>query len=59
MYVKLFKGCVWNIHLIFRLGSCWIGCHYSNNQKSYCIALIPCVIIRIAKTQYTHDGDCK
>lgn len=44
-----------HIALIFRLGSFWMGVHYSSNHNSYCIALLPCFVIRIADNEYSHD----
>lgn len=55
------EPCIWPnqdklfIDLIIRWGSCWIGCHYSYYHSSVCIALIPCIVIRIAKKPFTGD----
>jgi hypothetical protein len=48
-----------NLHvdLVIRLGSFWIGVHYSDRFQSYCVALFPCVVVRIGKTPYVMD--CK
>ena len=43
------------IDLIIRLGSFWIGIHHSKRNQSWCIALIPCIVIRIGKTIYKED----
>lgn len=55
--MKLYQGKKWNIEFLPRLGSLWIGCHYSKRYESYCIALIRCFVIRIGKTQYVRDPD--
>lgn len=33
--------------LLFRLGSFWIGAHWSSQHRRLCINLIPCVTIWI------------
>jgi len=38
-----------------RLGSLWMGIHYSKRYQSICIGIIPCLIIRIGKTIYIKD----
>ena len=43
----------WHINVVLRFGSFWIGCHFSRKHKSICIAPVPCVVIRIARTPYT------
>lgn len=40
------------IDLVLRPGSFWIGAHYSKTQRAICIALIPCVVIRVGRTKY-------
>jgi hypothetical protein len=45
----------YHVDLIFRLGSFWIGAHHSPKYKSVCIALMPCVVLRIALTPYTPE----
>lgn len=49
------KQKTWYFDVIFRLESFWVGCHYSYQHKSFCVGLLPCVIIRIAKTPYVAD----
>lgn len=56
MQREVYRGTTWNVQLIVRLGSFWVGAHYSNNYQSWCIALIPCVVFRIGKTEYKHDA---
>jgi len=34
-----------SIGILFRLRSFWIGVHYSDNTKRFCINLIPCVTV--------------
>ena len=46
----------WNIDLVIRLGSFWWGVHYSDAYKSFCVALIPCVVLRVGKTPYVPRG---
>lgn len=45
------------VDLIVRLGSLWVGVHYSERFESYCIAVLPCVVLRVGKTEYKQD--CK
>lgn len=52
MNKRLYTGKVWNVELVVRLGSFWVGCHYSSINQSYCVALIPCVVVRFGKTNY-------
>ena len=52
MNKRLYTGKVWNIELVVRLGSFWVGVHYSSQYQSYCVALIPCVVFRFGKTNY-------
>ncbi len=49
------------VDLIVRWGSMWVGVHYSERFESYCIALIPCVVLRVGRTEYKQDckQDCK
>lgn len=62
--MQIVKTNNWYIDFIPRLGSFWLGVHYSNTYKSYCIALIPCLILRVGRTPYKPDldifqkGDC-
>lgn len=51
----LFKVGGLYVNLVIRAGSLWVGCHYSEYYKSVCIALIPCVVIRVGYTPY---GEC-
>lgn len=37
------------IGILFNLGSAWIGCHYSDYTKRYCINLVPCVTVWVTK----------
>ena len=55
MQKEIYRGKVWNVQLIIRLGSLWMGCHYSSRYTSFCIALIPCVVVRIGKSDYVAD----
>jgi hypothetical protein len=55
MIKKLFKFREWFVHFIFRIGSFWMGIHYSKKNQSYCIAVLPCVVVRIGKTDYSPD----
>lgn len=34
-----------SIGVLFRLKSFWIGVHYSDHTKRFCINLIPCITI--------------
>ena len=34
--------------LIFQVGAWWLGVHYSDYNKRYCINLIPCFTIWVA-----------
>lgn len=43
------------INFIPRIGSFWMGAHYSSQYKAVCIAVLPCLVVRIAKTPYKHD----
>lgn len=54
MTYKLFRG-KWNGDLVMRLGSFWMGVHYSKNYEAYCISLLPCVTFRIGKTLHRKD----
>lgn len=58
MQKEVYRGKVWNVQFIARWGSFWVGCHYSSRYQSYCIALIPCVVFRIGKTEYIADPGC-
>ena len=42
-----------HVDLILRLGSLWVGGHYSERHRSWCIAPFPCIVFRIGKTPYT------
>ena len=53
--IALYNGTTWHINFILRLESFWIGVHYSFRNQSYCIGLLPCVILRIGKTPYHVD----
>lgn len=33
------------VGLIFRLGSAWIGAHWSEANRRWCINVVPCVTI--------------
>lgn len=35
------------VGLLVRLGSAWIGAHWSDHDRRWCINLIPCVTIWI------------
>tara|TARA_Y100001956_G_scaffold82213_2_gene102172 strand:+ start:2974 stop:3147 length:174 start_codon:yes stop_codon:yes gene_type:complete len=37
------------IGVLVNKGSMWIGCHYSDYTKRYCINLIPCVTVWVTK----------
>lgn len=37
----------WKVGFLFRLGSWWLGCHYSYKERRFCINLIPCFTIWI------------
>ena len=47
------------VDLVVRWGSFWIGAHYSPRNQSWCIALIPCVVIRLGRTEYQPDVEAK
>ena len=36
-----------NVSLIFRLGSLWVGAHWSPGMRQWCINIIPCVTLRV------------
>ena len=55
--MKLYRGKKWNIEFLPRLGSLWVGCHYSVKFQSYCVEVIPCLVFRIGKTDYVKDPD--
>jgi hypothetical protein len=61
-----FMNWKWGVHewtkplyvdLVIRWGSFWVGAHYSDRFNSVCIALVPCIVVRIGRTKYTMD--CK
>jgi len=37
------------IFLLFKLHSFWIGIHYSEYHRRYCINILPCITICIVK----------
>lgn len=37
------------IGFLFRLKSFWVGIHYSDHDKRFCINIVPCVTIWIVK----------
>ncbi len=42
--------------IIIRLKSFWIGCHYSDYNKRYCLNILPCITIWwISKTGNSPD----
>jgi hypothetical protein len=45
----IYKSKRHTIDFIARLGSFWIGCHYSEVMRTYCVAILPCCVIRIGK----------
>jgi hypothetical protein len=45
------------VDLIIRWGSAWVGVHYSSRFESYCIAPLPCIVLRVGRTEYKQD--CK
>ena len=45
----------WYIDLVTRLGSFWVGVHYSSNYQAYCISPLPCITLRIGKTKYKKE----
>lgn len=51
--IPLYSG-KYHIDLILRLGSFWIGCHYSKKGQSICIG-IPIIVVRIGKTVYRKE----
>lgn len=53
--MRLHTSKKWKVDFLPRFGSFWIGVHYSSNYQSYCIAIIPCLVIRIGKTDYVKD----
>lgn len=55
--MKVYQGKTWNIQFLPRLGSFWVGVHYSKLYQSYCIALVPCLVIRVGKSEYVKDPD--
>lgn len=34
---------------LFNKGSCWVGVHYSPDNRRWCINLIPCVTLWISR----------
>lgn len=44
-----------HVDLVLRLGSLWIGAHYSPKQRAWCVTLIPCITVRIGRTPYKPD----
>lgn len=35
------------IHLLVRPGSLWIGAHWSDANRQWCVNFVPCVTLRI------------
>jgi len=44
---KRFNG--FNMGLLFNSGSAWIGCHYSEYNRRYCINIVPFITLWITK----------
>jgi len=38
---------LYKIGLLFRLGSFWVGVHYSPQRKRVCINVLPCITVWI------------
>lgn len=45
----LIKDIKMKIGALFQLGGVWIGCHYSEYNRRFCINIIPCVTIWVIK----------
>lgn len=49
---------MWYLNLVVRWSSFWIGLHRSSAGDSYCLALLPCIVL-----QWTNDPlkpkDCR
>lgn len=43
----LWSCTAWRAGLLFRLGSCWIGVHWSPSNRRLCINLLPFITIWI------------
>ena len=37
------------VHLLFQPGALWIGAHYSDEKRRWCVNIIPCVTICFVK----------
>lgn len=43
LLIELSYGLKWGV--LLRKESAWIGCHYSEYNKRYCLNIVPCVTI--------------
>lgn len=58
MFFRLTRFGTWRLNLVIRLGSFWIGVHRSSAYDSYCIALLPCIVLQFINND-TVPLDCK
>ena len=58
MFWRLRRFGEWRLNLVLRLGSFWLGVHYSKSYGSFCIAPLPCVVFQFIKNDSV-PADCK